>query len=99
MFRNLQMLLSNENLFILCHISKSSGSLIALLRSVVIMMLIFIRFFHFSRTLAHLDQFSVSDAIDRNRYEIEAHFLCNITPKQLWEMYKMLEKDDLLQDQ
>lgn len=38
----------------------------------------------------------VANVINRNKYEIEAHFLCNITAKQLWEMYKMLEKDDLL---
>lgn len=39
---------------------------------------------------------SLADIINRNKYEIEAHFLCNISGKQLWDMYKMLEKDDLL---
>ncbi|XP_060598794.1 uncharacterized protein LOC132752482 isoform X2 [Ruditapes philippinarum] len=51
------------------------------------------------RNAAQPEQLTVSDAVDRNKYEIETHFLCNITQKQLWDMYKMLEKDDLLLDQ
>lgn len=40
---------------------------------------------------------SIPDALLRNKFEMEAHFLCNITAKQLWDMYRMFEKDNLLQ--